>query len=207
MGEASFAALTGAPVLLERVRARSRARRLPRPAAARHEPLSHLELVANADVYLIAPASANTIAKLAAGLADNLLCSCALAAGCPLVVAPAMNNQHVRAPGHAGQPAHAARARRARSSSPGVGGWPPRARRAWGAWPSPRSCWRPARRRSPETPRPADGRPRPLGGPERARHRGRHARADRQRALRRQQLLRADGPRARARGARARRAR
>ena len=41
---------------------------------------------------MIAPASANTIAKLAAGLADNLLSSCALAAACPLVLAPAMNN-------------------------------------------------------------------------------------------------------------------
>ena len=46
----------------------------------------------NADVYLIAPASANTIAKLAGGLADNLLSSCALAARCPLIVAPAMNS-------------------------------------------------------------------------------------------------------------------
>ncbi|HEY5044550.1 MAG TPA: phosphopantothenoylcysteine decarboxylase, partial [Solirubrobacteraceae bacterium] len=50
------------------------------------------ELVGNADLYLIAPASANTLAKLAHGLADNLLSSCALAATCPLVVAPAMNN-------------------------------------------------------------------------------------------------------------------
>ncbi len=57
-----------------------------------HQPISHLHLVANADLYLIAPASANTLAKLASGLADNLLTSCALAAGCPVVVAPAMNN-------------------------------------------------------------------------------------------------------------------
>jgi len=57
-----------------------------------HAPLSHLELVANADAYLIAPASANTIAKLAAGLADNLLTTAALAATCPVLVAPAMNN-------------------------------------------------------------------------------------------------------------------
>src|SRR4029077_11784776 len=61
----------------------------PPPA---HEPLSHLQLVANADVYLIAPASANTIAKLAHRLASDLLSSCALAAGCPVIVAPAMNN-------------------------------------------------------------------------------------------------------------------
>jgi phosphopantothenoylcysteine decarboxylase/phosphopantothenate--cysteine ligase len=43
-------------------------------------------------VYVIAPASANTIAKLAAGLADNLLTSAALAARCPVVLAPAMND-------------------------------------------------------------------------------------------------------------------
>src|SRR5207302_7980589 len=48
--------------------------------------------VANADVFLIAPASANTIAKLAHGLADNLLTSAALAARGPLAVAPAMND-------------------------------------------------------------------------------------------------------------------
>jgi phosphopantothenoylcysteine decarboxylase/phosphopantothenate--cysteine ligase len=58
-----------------------------------HEPLSHLELVGNADLYLIAPASANTIAKLAHGLANDLLSSAALAADCPVLVAPAMNNR------------------------------------------------------------------------------------------------------------------
>ncbi len=46
----------------------------------------------NADAYLIAPASANTIAKLAHGLADNLVCTAALAARCPVLVAPAMND-------------------------------------------------------------------------------------------------------------------
>jgi phosphopantothenoylcysteine decarboxylase/phosphopantothenate--cysteine ligase len=92
VGAASFAALSGAPVLaseFERDPARGAFPDQPPPT---HDPLSHLELVANADVYVIAPASANTLAKLAAGLADNLLCSCALAATCPLVLAPAMNN-------------------------------------------------------------------------------------------------------------------
>jgi phosphopantothenoylcysteine decarboxylase/phosphopantothenate--cysteine ligase len=92
VGEASFAALSGAPVLsseFERDPARGA---FPDQATPTHDPLSHLELVANADVLVIAPASANTIAKLAAGLADNLLSSCALAATCPLVIAPAMNN-------------------------------------------------------------------------------------------------------------------
>jgi phosphopantothenoylcysteine decarboxylase/phosphopantothenate--cysteine ligase len=93
VGEASFAALSGAPVLVsefERDPARGAFPDQPQPT---HDPLSHLELVANADVYVIVPASANTIAKLAAGLADNLLSSCALAAACPLVIAPAMNNR------------------------------------------------------------------------------------------------------------------
>ena len=56
-------------------------------------PISHLALVERADVYLIAPASANTIAKLAHGHADNLLSTAALAAACPVAVAPAMNNR------------------------------------------------------------------------------------------------------------------
>jgi phosphopantothenoylcysteine decarboxylase/phosphopantothenate--cysteine ligase len=51
-----------------------------------------LPAAASADVYCVAPASANTIAKLAHGLADNLLTSAALACTAPLVVAPAMNN-------------------------------------------------------------------------------------------------------------------
>jgi phosphopantothenoylcysteine decarboxylase/phosphopantothenate--cysteine ligase len=92
VGRASFAALSGAPVLVgefERDPARGA---FPDQQPPTHQPIGHLELVRNADLYLIAPASANTIAKLAGGLADNLLTSAALAATCPLVVAPAMNN-------------------------------------------------------------------------------------------------------------------
>src|SRR5258705_3535793 len=92
VGEASFAALTGAPVLVSEFERDPARGSFPDQQAPEHEPLSHLELVANADLYLIAPASANTIAKLASGLADNLLSSCALAATCPVIVAPAMNN-------------------------------------------------------------------------------------------------------------------
>jgi len=92
VGALSFAALSGAPVLTtewERDPARGA---FPDQAPPDHDPLSHLELVRNADALLIAPATANTIAKLAAGIADNLLTSAALAATCPLVVAPAMNH-------------------------------------------------------------------------------------------------------------------
>jgi phosphopantothenoylcysteine decarboxylase/phosphopantothenate--cysteine ligase len=93
VGEASFAALTGAPVLVSEFERDPARGAFPGQKPPAHEPLSHLELVANADLYAIAPASANTVAKLAHGLADNLLSSCALAATCPLVVAPAMNNR------------------------------------------------------------------------------------------------------------------
>src|SRR6476620_2805653 len=92
VGAASFAALTGAPVLtgeFERDPARGA---FPGQEPPAPDPASHLELVRNADAYLIAPASANTIAKLAHGLADNLLTSAALAAACPVLVAPAMNH-------------------------------------------------------------------------------------------------------------------
>ena len=92
VGAASFAALTGAPVLTDEFERDPARGAFPDQAAPDHDPLSHLELVRNADAYLVAPASANTIAKLAHGLADNLLTSAALAAGCPLLVAPAMND-------------------------------------------------------------------------------------------------------------------
>jgi phosphopantothenoylcysteine decarboxylase / phosphopantothenate---cysteine ligase len=92
VGQASFAALTGAPVLTDEFEHDPTRGAFPGQEPPAHQPLSHLRLVANADLYLIAPASANTLAKLAGGLADNLLTSCALAATCPVVLAPAMNN-------------------------------------------------------------------------------------------------------------------
>lgn len=51
----------------------------------------HVGLGEAADLMLIAPATANTIAKLAAGMADNLLTVTALAARCPVILAPAMD--------------------------------------------------------------------------------------------------------------------
>jgi len=92
VGTASFAALTGAPVLHDEFDRDPARGAFPGDPAPDHDPISHLELVRNADILVIAPATANTIAKLAAGLADNLLTSAALAATGPLLVAPAMNN-------------------------------------------------------------------------------------------------------------------
>lgn len=53
--------------------------------------MGHIELARWADVILIAPCSANTLAKLAQGAADNLLTALCLATDAPLAVAPAMN--------------------------------------------------------------------------------------------------------------------
>jgi phosphopantothenoylcysteine decarboxylase / phosphopantothenate---cysteine ligase len=51
----------------------------------------HIDLGEWADVFLIAPLSANTLGKLAHGLADNLLTNTVLASSCPILLAPAMN--------------------------------------------------------------------------------------------------------------------
>ena len=53
--------------------------------------MSHIELSRNYDLIIIAPASANFLAKLTHGLADDLLSSLCLARTCPIAVAPAMN--------------------------------------------------------------------------------------------------------------------
>ncbi len=93
VGRATFEGITGAPALVsewERDPARGA---YPGDPAPDHAPISHLELVRRADILAIAPASANTLAKLAAGIADNLLTSAALALRAPLVLAPAMNDR------------------------------------------------------------------------------------------------------------------
>lgn len=100
VGAASFAGITGAPVLSDEFEDDPLRGAYPGEPATDRAPISHLALVENADAYLIAPASANTIAKLAGGHADNLVTTAALAAGAagragviPVLVAPAMNNR------------------------------------------------------------------------------------------------------------------
>jgi phosphopantothenoylcysteine decarboxylase/phosphopantothenate--cysteine ligase len=93
VGAASFEAIAGAPVLrseFERDPLRGAYPGDPLPA---HDPIGHLEAVANCDAFLVAPASANTIAKLAAGAADSLLTAGFLACTAPRLVAPAMNDR------------------------------------------------------------------------------------------------------------------
>jgi phosphopantothenoylcysteine decarboxylase/phosphopantothenate--cysteine ligase len=91
VGPASFAGITGAPVLISDWDPDPLRGAFPGDPAPEHAPISHLELAERADAFLIAPASANTVAKLAHGHADNLLCAAALACRRPLVLAPAMN--------------------------------------------------------------------------------------------------------------------
>jgi phosphopantothenoylcysteine decarboxylase/phosphopantothenate--cysteine ligase len=59
---------------------------------------NHVELGLWADLFLIAPASANTIAKMANGLCDNLLLATYLSARCPVILAPAMDLDMFRHP-------------------------------------------------------------------------------------------------------------
>jgi phosphopantothenoylcysteine decarboxylase/phosphopantothenate--cysteine ligase len=92
VGPATFAGITGAPVLVTEWEPDPLRGAFPGDPAPDHAPLSHLALVERADVFAIAPASAQTLAKLAHGHADNLLTAAALACRRPLIVAPAMNN-------------------------------------------------------------------------------------------------------------------
>jgi phosphopantothenoylcysteine decarboxylase / phosphopantothenate---cysteine ligase len=98
VGTASFAGITGAPVLLSEWEPDPMRGAFPGDPLPEHAPLSHLALVERADAFLIAPASANTVAKLAAGIADNLLTAAALACRAPLILAPAMNAAMYRHP-------------------------------------------------------------------------------------------------------------
>lgn len=77
----TFQALSGRPVFSDQWDARM------------SNNMAHIDLSREADVLLVAPASADFLAKLANGLADDLLSTLALARDCPLLAAPAMNRQ------------------------------------------------------------------------------------------------------------------
>lgn len=93
VGAASFEGIVGAPVLTSEFERDPLRGAFPGDPAPEHDPIGHLELAANCDAYLIAPASANTLAKLAAGNADSMLTTSFLACTAPRLVAPAMNDR------------------------------------------------------------------------------------------------------------------
>src|SRR3954466_14669917 len=72
VGTASFAGITGAPVLLTESEPDPMRGAFPGDPLPQHAPLSHLALVERADVYLVAPATAETLAKLATARAATL---------------------------------------------------------------------------------------------------------------------------------------
>jgi phosphopantothenoylcysteine decarboxylase/phosphopantothenate--cysteine ligase len=93
VGAASFEGIVGAPVLINEFERDSMRGAFPGEDVAAHDPIGHLELAARCDAYLVAPASANTIAKLAGGNADSMLTTSFLACTAPRLVAPAMNDR------------------------------------------------------------------------------------------------------------------
>lgn len=60
--------------------------------------ISHIALAKKADVFILAPATANVIAKVSHGLADDMLTTAFLAATCPKLIAPAMNTEMLNNP-------------------------------------------------------------------------------------------------------------
>ena len=93
IGAASFEGIVGAPVLTDEFERDPMRGAFPGDDVPAHDPIGHLEVVANADAFLVAPASANTIAKLAAGISDSMLTTSFLACTAPRAVAPAMNDR------------------------------------------------------------------------------------------------------------------
>jgi phosphopantothenoylcysteine decarboxylase / phosphopantothenate---cysteine ligase len=93
VGAASFEGIVGAPVLSSEFERDPLGGAFPGDPPPAHDPIGHLEVAANCDAYLVAPASANTLAKLAAGMADSMLTTSFLACTAPRLVAPAMNDR------------------------------------------------------------------------------------------------------------------
>ncbi|TWT56909.1 Coenzyme A biosynthesis bifunctional protein CoaBC [Thalassoglobus neptunius] len=81
IGKTTFEALTGRPVYTELF------------SPQEHFIGEHIGLARRAELFLIAPATANAIARIAHGFADDQLTTLSLAVTCPVYVAPAMNNE------------------------------------------------------------------------------------------------------------------
>jgi phosphopantothenoylcysteine decarboxylase / phosphopantothenate---cysteine ligase len=93
VGAASFEGIVGAPVLTSEFERDPMRGAFPGEEQVSHDPIGHLELAGRCDAYLVAPASANTLAKLAAGAADSMVTTSFLACTAPRLVAPAMNDR------------------------------------------------------------------------------------------------------------------
>ena len=96
VGPSSFEGITGAPVLRGEFERDPMRGAYPGETLPDHDPIGHLAVAQNADVFCVAPASANTIAKLAAGMADGMLTTSFLATTAARLIAPAMNDRMYR---------------------------------------------------------------------------------------------------------------
>ncbi len=96
IGADTFEGILGAPVLSSEFERDPMRGAFPGDPLPEHEPIGHLAVAEAADLYLVAPASANTIAKLATGQADSILTTAFLAFQGPRLVAPAMNDRMYR---------------------------------------------------------------------------------------------------------------
>lgn len=93
VGPDTFEGILGGPVLTSEFERDPMRGTFPGEPMPEHDPIGHLAVVESADIFLVAPASANTLAKLAAGEADSMLTTSFLACDVPRLVAPAMNDR------------------------------------------------------------------------------------------------------------------
>lgn len=93
VGPDTFEGILGAPVLTSEFERDPMRGAFPGEPSPEHDPIGHLAVAEAADLYLVAPASANTIAKLASGQADSILTTAFLACRAPKMIAPAMNDR------------------------------------------------------------------------------------------------------------------
>jgi phosphopantothenoylcysteine decarboxylase/phosphopantothenate--cysteine ligase len=93
VGPLSFSVLSGRPCLVDQYEAEEmRSSFIPEDTPGR-VPLVHIDLAQNADLVVVAPASANLLGKVAHGIADDLLTVTIMATGAPVLFAPAMNTR------------------------------------------------------------------------------------------------------------------
>jgi phosphopantothenoylcysteine decarboxylase/phosphopantothenate--cysteine ligase len=93
VGPLTFSVLSGRPCLVDQFEAEDmRASFIP-PDAPGRVPLVHIDLARNADLVVVAPATANLLGKVAAGIADDLLTVTIMATAAPVLFAPAMNDR------------------------------------------------------------------------------------------------------------------
>jgi phosphopantothenoylcysteine decarboxylase/phosphopantothenate--cysteine ligase len=156
VGRASFEAVVGAPALVDEFERDPARGTFPGEELPTHDPIGHLEVASRADAYLIAPASANTVAKLAGGIADSMVTTAFLACTAPRLVAPAMN-ERMYEDAATQENLRILRERGVHVVEPEEGELASRGERGIGRLPDPRRLLAEVEAVIPEAPRPWDG--------------------------------------------------